>query len=47
MVERYLSLVSKPPRSTEEDPPVLKMLRGAGKGVDAEAYRRHLVRKYR
>jgi hypothetical protein len=47
MVEQYLRLVTKPPRSTMEDPPVLKMLRGAGKGVDGEAYRRHLVRRYR
>jgi len=47
MVEQYLRLVTKPPRSTEEDPPVLRMLCGAGKGVDAKAHRRHLVGKYR
>jgi len=36
-----------PPRADEDDPPVLKMLRGAAKGVDPEEYRSHLVRKYR
>ena len=47
LVERYLSLVTRPPRSTEEDPPVLRMLRGAGKGTEPGEYGRHLVRKYR
>jgi hypothetical protein len=47
IVERYLTLVVRPPRSKEEDPPVLKMLRGAAKDVDPEAYGRYLVRKYR
>jgi hypothetical protein len=47
LVERYLSLVARPPRSNEDDPPVLKMLRGAARGVDPEEYGRHLVRKYR
>lgn len=47
LVERYLSLVSRPPLSTEEDPPALRMLRGAAKGIAAEEYGHHLVRKYR
>lgn len=46
LVERYLDLLSKPPRS-EEQTPVLSMLRGAGRGVPADAHRRHLSRKYR
>jgi hypothetical protein len=47
LVERYLSLVARPPRSTEEDPPALRMLRGAAKGVGPEEYGRYLLRKYR
>ena len=47
LVERYLGLVARPPKSTEEDPPVLRMLRGAAKGVHPEEYGRYLVRKYR
>ena len=31
MVERYLDLVGESGRSQEEDPPVLRMLRGAAK----------------
>lgn len=46
LVERYLSLLSRPPRS-EEQTPVLKMLRGAARGESADTYRRHLDRKYR
>ena len=47
LVERYLTLVAHPPRSDEDDPPVLKMLRGAAKSVAPEEYGRHLIRKYR
>jgi hypothetical protein len=47
LVERYLSLVCRPPRSTEDDPPALRMLRGAAKEIAAEEYGQHLVRKYR
>jgi len=47
MVERYLDLVVAPAQSGEEDPPVLRMLRGAAKGVSHEDYARHLQRKYR
>ena len=46
LVERYLDLLSKPPKC--DDPaPVLRLLRGAGRGVPADAHRRHLSRKYR
>jgi len=47
LVEGYLALVTRPERSTADEPPVLKMLRGCAKGVDPEDYRRHLTRKYR
>jgi hypothetical protein len=46
LVERYLALLSKPPRS-EDETPVLRMLRGAARAVPADAHRRHLSRKYR
>ena len=46
LVERYLDLLARPPK-TEEDPPVLKMLRGAAKGIAPEEYRRHVLRRYR
>ena len=46
LVERYLDLLSKPPK-TEDQTPVLRLLRGAGRSVPAEAHRRHLSRKYR
>jgi len=47
MVERYLDLVVAPARLAEEDPPVLRMLRGAAKGISHEEYGSHLQRKYR
>jgi len=47
MVERYLDLVGAPVRSQEDDPPVLRMLRGAAKGISHDEYGRHLRRKYR
>lgn len=46
IVERYLDLLSRPPQSHDQTP-VLRMLRGAGRGVSADAHRRHLTRKYR
>jgi uncharacterized protein DUF6364 len=46
LVERFLDLLVRPPKDTEV-PPVLRMLRGAAKGLDRDAYRDHLVRKYR
>jgi Family of unknown function (DUF6364) len=46
LVERYLDLLSKPPKS-DDGAPVLRMLRGAARGVPADAHRRHLNRKYR
>jgi len=47
MVERYLDLVGEPVKAHEEDPPVLRMLRGAAKGVSPDEYGRHLRKKYR
>ena len=46
LVERYLDLLSKPPKSDDQTP-VLRLLRGAARGVPADAHRRHLSRKYR
>lgn len=46
LVERYLDLLSKPFKSDDQTP-VLRLLRGAARGVPAEARRRHLSRKYR
>jgi hypothetical protein len=46
LVERYLDLLSKPPKAVDQTP-VLRMLRGAARGVPADAHRRHLTRKYR
>ena len=46
LVERHLRLLSAPRRS-EEPTPVLKMLRGAARGVTDDVYREHLDRKYR
>jgi hypothetical protein len=45
LVERYLDLLSKPPKADQT--PVLRMLRGVARGVPADAHRRHLSRKYR
>jgi hypothetical protein len=39
--------VVAPKEAAEEDPRVLRMLRGAAKGVSHEEYGRHLQRKYR
>jgi hypothetical protein len=46
LVERYLDVLARP-LSRREMPPVLRLLYGAGKGVDTVAHRRHLERKYR
>ena len=46
LVERYLDLLSRPPEVGRQ-PPVLRLLRGAARGVSANAHRRHLARKYR
>ena len=46
LVERYLDLLAKPPR-TDDETPVLRMLRGAARGASADAHRRHLSQKYR
>lgn len=49
LVERYLEVVSRPPKDDGEEPPVLGRLRGALKGarVDEGDYRRYLQQKYR
>ncbi len=46
LVERYLELLSTPPRSDDETS-VLRRLRGAARGAPADAHRRHLSRKSR
>ena len=46
LVEGYLGLLSRPVDMADA-PPVLRMLRGAARGVPVEAHRRHLARKYR
>jgi hypothetical protein len=46
LVERYLDLLSRP-FDMADAPPVLRMLRGAARGIPADAYRKHLPRKYR
>ncbi len=46
LVERYLDLLSRPFGAAKQ-PPVLRLLRGAARGVSADAHRRHLTRKYR
>ncbi len=46
LVERYLDLLARP-IDMSEAPPVLRMLRGAARGVSGDAYRGHLSRKYR
>lgn len=45
LVERYLDLLSRP-FDMSEVPPVLRMLRGAARGVSADAHRKHVSRKY-
>jgi hypothetical protein len=46
LVEHYLDLLARP-LAHDEMPPVLRLLHGAGQGVDAAAHKRHLERKYR
>ena len=46
MVQTYLELVSRPPK-TAEDPPVLRRLRGSLKVGSVNDYRRYLREKYR
>jgi hypothetical protein len=46
LVEHYLDLLARP-LPPEEMPPVLRLLHGAATGVDVNAHRRHLERKYR
>jgi hypothetical protein len=46
LVERYLDLLSRS-FDMADAPPVLRMLRGAARGIPPDAYRKHLMRKYR
>jgi hypothetical protein len=46
LVERYLDLLSRP-FDMAKAPPVLRLLRGAARGVAPDAHRRHVTRKYR
>jgi hypothetical protein len=46
LVECYLGLLARPFDMTQA-PPVLRMLRGAARGVPADSHRKHVVRKYR
>jgi len=46
LVERYLALLSRPFDLTDA-PPVLRLLRGAARGISADTHRKHLMRKYR
>jgi hypothetical protein len=46
LVERYLDLLSRRFDMTSA-PPVLRMLRGAARGIPADAHRKHLLRRYR
>jgi hypothetical protein len=46
LVERYLDLLSNPPKPDDQTP-VLRMLRGSARGLSVDAHRRHLSRKYR
>lgn len=46
LVERYLDALATP-LPDDEMTPLLRLLRGAGRGVDAEAHRKHVSRKYK
>jgi len=46
MVETYLAVVSEPP-AAKTLPPILQSVRGTLKKANWEAYRKHLVEKYR
>ena len=47
MVEAYLAAVAEPPSPVAGGTPVLRSLRGLLKNADSDAYRKHLVAKYR
>ncbi len=49
MVQSYLDVLTKPPRGSEEedDPPILKKLRGVlKKKTSRQDYRKYLLKKY-
>jgi antitoxin component of RelBE/YafQ-DinJ toxin-antitoxin module len=47
MVEAYLAAVAEPAAPVTREVPTLRSLRGSLKRADIEAYRSHLVTKYR
>jgi antitoxin component of RelBE/YafQ-DinJ toxin-antitoxin module len=47
MVEAYLEAVAEPSAAAAPDTPILRSLRGSLKKANVEAYKRHLVTKYR
>jgi hypothetical protein len=47
MVEAYLEAVAGPAPPATRDTPILRSLRGSLKNANVEAYKRHLVTKYR
>lgn len=48
LVEHYLDLLSDvSPSGKRQDPPVLRMLRGAARGAKLEDFQRHVAQKYR
>ncbi len=47
MVQTYLDLVSRPPQPTEDDdPPILRKVRGTLRKADLGDYYKHLEEKY-
>lgn len=47
LVEEYLDLVSRPgSRTADQDPSVLRLMRGVAHGMGPEGYGRYFVRKH-
>lgn len=47
IVETYLDLVSRPPATPQNLPPILRELRGSLRKADISDYHRHLEEKYK
>jgi hypothetical protein len=48
MVEAYLaSVAGAPDKSAQDSPPILRAVRGMLKKTDRDAYKKHLIAKYR
>lgn len=47
MVETYLASVSKQDMKEDEDPPILRSLRGSLKGTNVRDYYKYLEEKYK